>query len=273
MQRERKLSVLSVAGICLAASMILLAEPSARQFEAVAAAPKDLLQVKVHQLILDPTSGQPVVFLADPQAERALMIWIGPCEASALNSEMEGMKPLRPLTHDLTGRIIEKLKGKIQRIIITHSQDGVYYATLVIDREGAVVEIDARPSDSIVLALKSRAPIFVSQTVFREMSVAMKEEKGVEDSYGLTVQELTSSLAYSFSFKSTQGVLVADVRGGSQAEKDGLQRGDIFTEVGGEGVGDVKSLRTALLRGKAPAKAKIFRKGNFISLTLNPGPK
>jgi len=270
MQRKERWGILVMAGICLAASMGLTPKVWAGQFTPVAVGSQDLLQVKVHRLIMDPGSMQPIVFLADPQEERALLVWIGPCEATALNAEMEGTKAPRPLTHDLAGRIIEKLKGKIQRIIITHVKDGIYYATLVIEREGSAVEVDARPSDSIVMALKSKSPIFVSKGLFAELSVPLKEEKGGEDPYGLTIQELTSSLAQSFSFKSTKGVLVADVRGGSQAEKDGLQRGDILVEIGGDLISDVKSLRDALSKSKASVKAKIFRKGNFVSLALNP---
>ncbi len=272
MQREKRWGISVMVGICLAVSMALSPKIWAGQFAPVTAGSQDLLQVKVHRLIMDPTSMQPIVFLADPQEERALLVWIGPCEANALNAEIEGTKSPRPLTHDLAGRIIEKLKGKIQRIIITQVKDGIYYATLVIEKDGSAVEIDARPSDSIVMALKSKSPIFVSKGLFATASVPLKEEKGGEDPYGLTIQELTSSLAQSFSFKSTKGVLVADVRGGSQAEKDGLQQGDILVELGGDSISDVKSLREALSKSKASVKAKIFRKGNFVSLTVNPKP-
>jgi hypothetical protein len=270
MQRRERWGILAMAAICLAALIGFAPRVWAEQFTPATVESKNLLQVRVHRLIMDPSSMQPIVFLADPQEERALLVWIGPCEANALNAEIEGTKSPRPLTHDLAGKIIEKLRGKIQRIIITHVKDGIYYATLVIEREGSTVEIDARPSDSIVMALKSKSPIFVSKGLFAELSVPLKEEKGGEDPYGLTIQELTSSLAQSFSYKSTKGVLVADVRGGSQAEKDGLQRGDILVEVGGDSISDVKSLRDALSRSKASVKAKIFRKGNFVSLTLNP---
>jgi bifunctional DNase/RNase len=259
-----------MSGICLAASILVLPELWAKPIPSADAGSKDLLEVKVHRLIVDPGSMQPVVFLADPGGERALPIWIGPCEANALNAEMEGTKPPRPLTHDLAGRIIENLKGKIQRIIITHTQGGIYYATLVVEREGSVVEIDARPSDCIVLALKSKAPIFVSRTLFGEMSVSLKEQKGVEERYGLSVQDLNSSLAQSFSFKSDRGVLVSEVKGGSRAEKDGLEQGDILVEVGKDPVNDVPSLRAALSKIKSPVKVKIFRKGNYFFVTLNP---
>jgi S1-C subfamily serine protease len=85
----------------------------------------------------------------------------------------------------------------------------------------------------------------------------------------MTAQELTSSLAQSFSFKSSRGVLVSDVRAGSPAEKDGLQRGDIIAEIGGEAIPDLKGLQTALSKMKGPVKAKVFRKGGFISLTFH----
>ena len=269
MQRKKKSAIRIIAGICLATAMILLPELTAKQSASAVAASQELLQVKIQRLIIDPSSNQPVVFLTDLQEERALLIWIGPCEANAMNAEMEGTKHPRPQTHDLLQGVIQKMKGNLQKIVITHSKDGIYFANLVLEREGTVIEIDARPSDSMVLAQKAKAPVFVARKMFQEMSVPLKEEKGVEDQYGLTAQDLTSSLAQSFSFKSTRGVLVSDVRAGSPAEKDGLQRGDIVAEIGGENIPDVKSLNAALNKMKGPAKAKVFRKGEFISLTLH----
>ncbi|NWF53951.1 MAG: bifunctional nuclease family protein [Syntrophaceae bacterium] len=258
----------ALGAICLAISVLPAQELPAKPPAPAANASQDAIQVKIQRLILDPSSNQPVVFLTDLQEERALLIWIGPCEANAMNAEMEGTKHPRPQTHDLLQEVIRKMKAKVQRIVITHSKDGIYYANLVLEREGTVVEIDARPSDSMVLAQKTKAPIFVARKMFQEASVPLREEKGVEDQYGLTVQELTSSLAQSFSFKSTRGVLVSDVRAGSPAEKDGLQRGDIISEIGGETIADVKSLKAALGKVKGPVKSKVFRKGEFISLTL-----
>jgi uncharacterized protein len=269
MPRKANLASGLMAGICLATTMILPPELAAGPFKLAAAVPQELLQVKIQRLTIDPSSGQPVVFLTDPQEERALPIWIGPCEANAMNAEMEGTKPPRPQTHDLLERVIQKMKGKIQKIIITHAQEGVYYATLVLEREGTAVEIDARPSDSLVLALKAKAPVWVGRKMFQEASVPLKEAKGAEDQYGLTAQDLTPSLAQSFSFKSTRGVLVSDVRSGSLAEKDGLQRGDIIVEIGGETIPDMKALKAGLDKARGAVKAKIFRKGENISLTFH----
>jgi len=269
MPRKRKPGLWTLAGICLALSLVLSSQLAARQPAPPAASSPELVQVKIQRLTVDPSSHQPVVLLTDLQEERALLIWIGPCEANAMNAVMEGSKALRPQTHDLLQEVIQTMKAKIQKVVITHSQDGIYFANLVLEREGKAIEIDARPSDSMVLALKVRAPVFVAKKMFQEMSLPMKEERDAEGLYGITAQELTSSLAQSFSFPSTRGVLVSDVRAGSPAEKDGLQRGDIIAKIGGEATPDVKSLRAVVDKMREPIKARIFRKGEFITLTLH----
>lgn len=260
---------LAMAGLWLTAWFWLSGAAGAEGLSPIASEPKELLQVKVHQLIVDPTSLQPVVLLADSLEERALPIWIGPCEANAINAEMQGLKHRRPLTHDLAERIILQMNGKLQRIIITHRQENTYYATIVLERERSLVEIDARPSDSIVMALKFKAPVFVSKTLFREMALPLREQKEIEERYGLTIQDLSPSLAQSFSYGSTRGVLVSDVRKGSRAEKDGLRRGDIFVEIGGQTVTEVMSFKEALSRIETPAQARVFRNANFLSITLH----
>lgn len=232
--------------------------------------PKEIVEVKVKHVGIDPTSLQPVVLLVDAAEERGLLIWIGQCEATAMAAELEGTRPLRPSTHDLAERILQKTSSRVKRVVITHSKDGIYYATLSLEKERTSIEIDARPSDSIVLALKFKAPIFVSKRLFEEMAVALKEKKEADERYGLTTQELTRELAQSFSYGSTRGVLIADVRQGSQAEKDGLQRGDIVVQAGEKAVENVRSLQEVLTEAKGPLKAKVFRKGNFKALTIHP---
>ena len=267
MLNGRRIRFLSTAGLALAA-LISFSEGTSAEMLAPVIEQKDLLQVKVHQVILDPTSNQPVVLLADSPGERVMLIWIGHCEANAIFAETQGIKHDRPLTHDLAERIIQKANGKIRRVVITHRKENTYYATIVLEWGSSPVEIDARPSDSIVMALKFKAPIFVSKALFNEMAMPLGEQKGVEEQYGLTLQELTPLLAKSFSFGSTSGALVSDVRQGSRAEKDGLKRGDIFVEAGGE-IKDAGALKDALARSKTPVQAKIFRKGDFLSITLH----
>ncbi len=231
---------------------------------------RELLEVKVHLLGFDSTSKQPLVFLSDALEQRALPICIGLFEANAIYSEMQGITHRRPLTHDLLERIIHASRGKIHRVIITHEKEGIYYATIEMDRDGSLIEIDARPSDSIVMALKFKSPIYVTKALFKEMSVPVGGRKDLDELYGLTLQELTETLAEYFSFGSTRGVLVSGVRKGSIAERDGIKRGDIFVEVGGKSVEDISSLKEAISTTKRAVQARIFRKARFLSLTLHP---
>ena len=231
----------------------------------------DLLKVKVHRLVVDPKSKQPVVSLADSQEQRVLLIWIDFFEARAIYSEMQGIQHRRPLTHDLLERIIQKVNGKIHHIVITHTEENIYFATLVIERKDSLVKIDARPSDSIVMALKFKAPIFVSKTLFKDMAIPVEGDKASEEAeYGLILQDLTPSLAKYLSFESNRGVLVSGVKKGSRAEKDGIEEGDIFTEVGGQVIEDVLSMKAALAKSKPTVKARIFRKTRYLSITLHP---
>ena len=258
-----------VAGMVLLILVYGFGEALAKKPGPTAREAKELLRVKVHRLVIDPATGQPVVFLIDPREERVLPIWIGPFEANAINAVLQGSQSPRPLTHDLLETVIRKSEGKVQRVIITHSQDGIYYATMVIEKGGSTLQMDARPSDSIVMALKFKAPIYVVQSLFKEMAVPLVERQETEDRYGLSIQELTPLLAESFAYGSRKGILVSDVRRGSLAEKDGLRRGDIFAEVGGEPILDLGSFKAALEKAKTPAPARIFRKGLFLSLTLH----
>ena len=199
-----------------------------------------------------------------------MLIWIGLPEARAIYSELQGIEHERPLTHDLLARVINKVNGKIKRIVITHTEDNVFYAIIVIKRQETVVEIDARPSDSIVMALKFKAPIFVSRTVFEKMSIPLEPQEGIEVEYGLTLQELTPELAKYLSFESKNGVMVSAVQKGSRAEKDGIETGDIIMEVDERAIENALAMKDALTEGKPTLSAKIFRKSRFLIITLRP---
>jgi len=132
---------------------------------------------------------------------------------------MQGITHRGPLTHDLLERIIHASGGKIRRVIITRHKEGIYYATMEMDRNGFLVEIDARPSDSIVMPLKFDSPLYVTKPLFEAMAIPIRATNDLDDPYGLTLQELTEPLAEYFSFGSTRGVLVSEVRKGSLAKR------------------------------------------------------
>ena len=134
-----------------------------------------MIEVRVAHLGLDKTTNTPVVILQEQNGERVLPIWIGPAEASAIAMELAGMKFARPLTHDLLKQVIVGLGADLRKVIITKVQDNTYYAELHIYRGDAVVNIDARPSDSIAVALRLKAPIFTSDELLENTTVDTSE--------------------------------------------------------------------------------------------------
>lgn len=121
-----------------------------------------MIPVEVAQVGLDPTSNSPVVLLREVNGTRILPILIGPAEASAIAMEMQGIRPPRPMTHDLIKRLILGLGGELRRVIIGDLREDTYFAELVVHRADEVVQVDARPSDSIAIALRLGAPIFLA---------------------------------------------------------------------------------------------------------------
>ena len=121
-----------------------------------------MIEVTVASLTLDKHKS-PVVILREKDGERVLPIWIGPAEANAIAMELAGVKFSRPLTHDLMRRVIIGLGARLNQVKITNVQDSTYYAELDIRRDDHVVQVDARPSDSIAVALRLQAPIFTEE--------------------------------------------------------------------------------------------------------------
>jgi hypothetical protein len=229
---------------------------------------RDLISVKISRLIVDPGSGQPVVILSDEKEKLGLPIWIGFFEANAMNAELEGVTHPRPLTHDLLETIIRKTRVKIHRVMITHLQESTYHATLMLEIDGNLVPIDARPSDSMVMALKFNAPVFVSKRLFTETAISLEESKNIEETYGITAQDLTPALAEAFSFSSEHGVLISHVEEKSLAAEAGLKKGDILFEMDGRPIKDMESMRDRLKAGKKPVEVRIHRQGQPLVLFI-----
>jgi bifunctional DNase/RNase len=135
-----------------------------------------LVEVKVQSLGLDRSSNTPVLILQEVDGERVLPIWIGPGEASAIAMQLADMKFSRPLTHDLLASVLSGLGGKLQRVIITRVADSTYYAELVIERGEDHISVDARPSDSIAVALRADARIFAQDDLLERASIEIEED-------------------------------------------------------------------------------------------------
>lgn len=134
-----------------------------------------MIEVKVQSLGLDRTSNTPVVILQELDGTRVLPIWIGPGEASAIAMELAGMKFARPLTHDLFASVVSGLGGALQRVLITKVIDNTYYAELVIERDGELISVDARPSDSIAIALRMAASIYTTEDLLEHTSIEVAD--------------------------------------------------------------------------------------------------
>lgn len=133
-----------------------------------------MLEVNVQSLGIDQASKTPVVILQEAEGERMLPIWIGPGEASAIAMELAGMKFARPLTHDLAASLIRGLGGALDRVLITRVQDNTYYAELVIHRGNEVFSVDARPSDSIAIALRLKARLFTTEDLLSSTALQIE---------------------------------------------------------------------------------------------------
>jgi bifunctional DNase/RNase len=138
-----------------------------------------MTEVEVVSLGLDKSSNTPVVILREIGGERLLPIWIGPGEASAIAMELAGIKFSRPLTHDLLTIVVRSLGSELVRVLITKVVDNTYYASLIFQRNGEVISIDSRPSDSVALALRASAPIFADDELLDRSAVEI-EEAGFE---------------------------------------------------------------------------------------------
>lgn len=121
-------------------------------------------------------SNTPIVLLREQTGERFLPIWVGPVEAMAISSALEGVAPPRPLTHDLLTSVIEALGAKVIRVIVTELKDNVFYADLVLDLKGTEIVVSSRPSDAIALSVRTGAPVFASPEVLEEAGIEIREE-------------------------------------------------------------------------------------------------
>ncbi len=127
-----------------------------------------MIEVSVDGILIDNTNNSPVVLLREREGDRVLPIYIGPFEASAIAYSLQKTKFPRPMTLDMMRLIVEGLGGRVRRVIVTRIKEDTYYAELVIETDGKVVTIDARPSDSVGLALRADVPIFVAEEVMNK---------------------------------------------------------------------------------------------------------
>ena len=128
------------------------------------------VEVELSRIIINETSDQQIIVLKERNGQRSFPIVIGIVEIFAIDRRLKGIKPPRPMTHDLLAGIIEGLGAKIEKIVINDLRNHTFYAKIHLNLDGRTIEIDSRPSDAIALGAASNAPIYVAEHVFEKTS-------------------------------------------------------------------------------------------------------
>jgi hypothetical protein len=151
-------------------------------------------EAEIKALLVDPINNAPVILLKDRHSSKAMPIWIGEAEAMSIALGLQNGSFPRPLSHDLMKAIIDDLEGSVEKIVISGLKEGTYYATIFLKSpDGTVAEVDARPSDSLALALRVGSPIYVADEVFEASAIEspFAEEDAFQEfvEYGMSLAQ------------------------------------------------------------------------------------
>ncbi len=135
-----------------------------------------MIEMELNKIVIDEKRHDQLIVLKEKKGEKLLPIIIGLSEASAIKLKISGFKPPRPLTHDLLHSTIANLEANLERVIIDKLQDNTFHAKLVLKQDGKIKVVDARPSDSIALAVRAKVPIFVEEEVLNKSDLFDKDK-------------------------------------------------------------------------------------------------
>ena len=152
-----------------------------------------MIRVTVDSIRVSLLTQHRVVVLRESDSRRYLPIWIGPFEADAIALALQGHEPQRPMTHDLLKSVFSELGAVIVHILVSDIHDSTFYARIVVEQGSHTIEIDARPSDAIALAVRMTCPILVSQDVLDKAGVFPEKEEEEEDRLSI-FKELINSM-------------------------------------------------------------------------------
>ena len=139
-----------------------------------------MIEVAIDSIRVSLMTQQRVVILKDLESDRYLPIWIGPCEAESITIELQGVAVARPLTHDLLKTVVINLGGKVSQVVVNDLRNDTFYARILLSVNGRQMEIDARPSDAIALAVRARVSIYVAEAVMDAASIVPEEDIDAE---------------------------------------------------------------------------------------------
>jgi hypothetical protein len=140
-----------------------------------------MIEMKVAGIALDAVSRSPIILLKDGSDRRALPIYIGQDQAKAIINALERNQPPRPFTHDLIINLLDTCSVTVDRVIINSLQENTFYALIMLNSGGIIREIDARPSDAIAIAIRTKAPIWVMEEVIADASIPVDRDADEEE--------------------------------------------------------------------------------------------
>ncbi len=135
-----------------------------------------MIELEIDSIRVNLRSYQRVVILREKDAERFLPIWIGATEADAIAYRLQDVSVARPQTHDLLAHVIEQLGATVRSVVVNDMSNDIFYARIHLDQNGRALEIDARPSDAIALAVRAQVPIYVEESVLANHGVVLNAE-------------------------------------------------------------------------------------------------
>jgi len=137
-----------------------------------------MIEMTIDSIRVSLMNYQRVVILKEKMAERYLPIWIGPAEADAIAVKLQGVTVPRPLTHDLLSLVINNLGATVNSILVNDLKNDTFFAKIILNVDGGLLEVDSRPSDALALAVRVEAPIYVEEAVLDKAGILLDQETG-----------------------------------------------------------------------------------------------
>jgi hypothetical protein len=176
-QSRQKCGVVSLHGGRVSACIGVAPDRTIPHKKPAAKGVRCMIESVVESIRVSLVTNQRVVILKELEGERYLPIWIGHFEAEAIAMELQGVEAARPLPYDIMKKIIADLGGRVRRVLISGLREDVFYATIVVEAAGRQIEVDSRSSDAIALAVRTKVPIFVDETVMEKAGVLFGEDE------------------------------------------------------------------------------------------------
>lgn len=234
-----------------------------------------LTPVELATVGVDATEGVPMVLLREPLSGRILPILVGLPEAQSILGVMMGLETPRPMTHDLLASVIHRLDATVEEVLVHDMRGTTYIGTvrLRLGGGGEVRDIDSRPSDALALAVRTDAPILVSEGLLMDAPpfdlLAPEADEQVVRILGATVVAPTPTLRERYRLPRRAGVVVVGVSG--EAAEQGVRRGDLIVEVNGQRLRQpMDFLEAARASGEEPVRVKLWREGGEQEMELRP---